>query len=698
MDVQSVTVADAAVAACGRERLMVASNLRNDAAAAPGAGAEDAFGPRPARRPLVAGREAELNLLRGALQEALNGHTNVVVITASAGMGKTALLEQTLDEARRSGAVGVIGRAWEAMYVPPLWPWLQILRELGRDSRFGASTTLQRAIQLLEPAGSGASGRFEIFDQVSAALRDVADTVPLVLAFDDAHATDELSVALLNFVARSHATTPLLVVVTYDETDARVAQDATRSMLVELGREGSRLGLGPLNRIAIARLFEHRVGRPPTETELESVERMSEGNPLFAQEAVELLIAEQDVHRPGYSTGFRVPRGARDLIRQRLSLLDEAVVEILKVASVIGRSFSISTLAELAHLSVDDIVDLLAIAGEAGLVAESGALGNFSFTHILIRETLYEELPVAVRMRLHRAAGEAAEATPDDGSGKRTAELAHHWFKAAQAGDAERALKYVRAAASDALSHHAYREAARLLHRALNIAVAARATTQEIHEIRSALDAASSGTRATQINEPAASVARFTVEGDVCALEFDGSTVRIRITKGLNYIGTLLAQPERELHVLDLVQLDGRATGPSAGAEIDAVDPFAGTGPALDARAKAEIKQRIADLTADIEEAGTLNDPARGECARVELDALTQHLSAAFGLQGRARPTGSAAERARVSVTKTIKEALRKIDAVHPSLALHLHRSIKTGTFCAYLPDPRAKISWEVTL
>jgi len=676
----------------------VPSNLRDDAAATPGGGTKDAPGPRPATRPLIAGREAELSLLRGALQEALNGRTNLVVITAPAGMGKTALLEQALDEARRSGAVGVVGRAWEATYAPPLWPWLQILRELGRDSRFGASTTLQRAVQLLEPAGSGASGRFEMFDQVSAALREVADTVPLVVAFDDAHATDESSVALLNFVARSHASTPLLIVVTQDDSDARTAQDATRSMLVELGREGLRLGLGPLNRIAIARLFEHRAGRPPTETELESVERMSEGNPLFAEEAVELLIAEHDVHRPGYSTGFRVPRGARDLIRQRSSLLDDAVVELLTVASVIGRSFSISTLAELAHLSVDDVVDLVAIAGEAGLVAESGALGEHSFTHILIRETLYEELPVAVKMRLHRAAGEAAEAAPDDGSGKRTAELAHHWFKAAQAGEAERALRYVRAAARDALSQHAYREAARLLHRALNLAVAVRATTEEIDEIQSALDAASSGARTTHTDEPAASVARFTVEGDVCALEFDGATVRLRITKGLRYVGVLLSQPERELHVLDLVQLEGPATGPPAGAEIDTVDPFAGTGPALDARAKAEIKRRIADLTADIEEAETLNDPARGERARVELDALTQHLSAAFGLQGRARPVGSAAERARVSVTKTIKEALRKIDAVHPSLALHLHRSIKTGTFCAYLPDPRAKISWDVTL
>jgi len=74
---------------------------------------------------------------------------------------------------------------------------------------------------------------------------------------------------------------------------------------------------------------------------------------------------------------------------------------------------------------------------------------------------------------------------------------------------------------------------------------------------------------------------------------------------------------------------------------------------------------------------------------------LTGQLAAAVGLGGRDRPAGSAAERARVNITRAIRAALARIRAHSPALAGHLDATIHTGTFCSYTPDPRAPITWR---
>jgi non-specific serine/threonine protein kinase len=117
-------------------------------------------------------------------------------------------------------------------------------------------------------------------------------------------------------------------------------------------------------------------------------------------------------------------------------------------------------------------------------------------------------------------------------------------------------------------------------------------------------------------------------------------------------------------------------------------------GELLDTQAKAEYKRRVAELREELEEAQRFNDLARAAKIRAELEFLTHQLAAAVGMGGRNRQANSAAERARLSITKTIKAALRHIEENHPILGQHLATSIKTGTFCSYTPDPTRPISW----
>jgi pimeloyl-ACP methyl ester carboxylesterase len=205
--------------------------------------------------------------------------------------------------------------------------------------------------------------------------------------------------------------------------------------------------------------------------------------------------------------------------------------------------------------------------------------------------------------------------------------------------------------------------------------------------------AASCGTAPSQ-RAPEEPAMLFRREGEYWTVAFAGKVVRMRDAKGLGYLARLLRHPHREFHVLDLLVGDApRANDAPRDDGLAAAAPDAGA--MLDEPAKHAYRERIAELEADIEEARRWNDPERTARAEGELDALTRELARAVGLGGRDRRAAADSERARVSVTKALRGALRRLEDQHPELGRHLALAVHTGTFCAYDPDPRVPISWD---
>jgi len=196
----------------------------------------------------------------------------------------------------------------------------------------------------------------------------------------------------------------------------------------------------------------------------------------------------------------------------------------------------------------------------------------------------------------------------------------------------------------------------------------------------------------------------FRREGEYWSMAYEGDAFRLKNSKGLGYIAHLLRDPGREFHVMDLVRA-------GEGAEADApvwrrpgrrhtepglhvTDEDAGS--ILDPQAKAAYRRRLAELEEELEEAKVWDDPERAARAKEEGDFLTRELAGAMGLGGRDRKAASAAEHARINVTKAIKSALTRIRKNSPALGLHLDRTIRTGAFCSYIPDPRFPIPWQL--
>jgi tetratricopeptide (TPR) repeat protein len=175
----------------------------------------------------------------------------------------------------------------------------------------------------------------------------------------------------------------------------------------------------------------------------------------------------------------------------------------------------------------------------------------------------------------------------------------------------------------------------------------------------------------------------FRREGDYWSVVFEGRTVRVRDLKGMRYLAQLLAHPGREFHVLDLVAAEtGQQVAPGDAGEL------------LDERAKTAYRRRLAEIEEDIEQARALEDAEREAQADAERDFLVRELASAVGLGGRDRRTASASERARSGVTRAVRQGIARIGEHHPELGEHLNDAVRTGTYCAYAPDPGAPAVW----
>ncbi len=216
---------------------------------------------------------------------------------------------------------------------------------------------------------------------------------------------------------------------------------------------------------------------------------------------------------------------------------------------------------------------------------------------------------------------------------------------------------------------------------------------QAARTILDGLDAPPPKTAAAPVEAPEAGGNVFRREGDYWLVVFDGQTVRTRDLKGMRYLARLLAEPGRELHVLDLVAAE---SGVASGEGYVPRSALGDAGHMLDPQAKEAYRRRLAEIDEEIGEANAVGDDVRAAQADAEREFLVKELARAFGLGGRARAAASAAERARAAVTRAVRQAMSRIAEHHPALGEHLDRTIRTGAYCTYAPDPRAPAEWQV--
>jgi tetratricopeptide (TPR) repeat protein len=426
--------------------------------------------------------------LRNGLEDALRGRGGLFMVAGDPGVGKTALADAIGSEAVERGAAVLWGRAWDGGGAPSYWPWLRILRRLPSERDVAPalaaldSEDVARLARLIpglpdrgrpaasaeaaEPAASDAA-RFQLFDAITSLLRAAALQAPLVLILDDLHSADPPSLLLLGFLAGHLRDAPILVIGTYREAEARLDPQLAGA-LGEIIRHGRRLPLRGLRERDVAEVVERVAGRRPPDEVVRAIHRATEGNPFFIDEVVRLLSAEGGLDDATQVANVRIPDGVRETIRHRLDPLPDRTRMLLLTAAVIGREFRLDALRRVVDLDAAELDRALGEAVGSGVIAERpGSLGVYAFSHGLIRETLYDDLGPQRRGRLHHAVGLALEELYGADPEPRVAELAHHFFVAATAGELPKAIDYCVRAGERAMALAAYEEAADHFERAL---------------------------------------------------------------------------------------------------------------------------------------------------------------------------------------------------------------------------------------
>jgi DNA-binding SARP family transcriptional activator len=445
-----------------------------------------------AAAPLV-GRQEELAALgrlweqareRGAIQRGASGR--IVLLAGDAGIGKTRLVAELARSVYESGAFVLAGRSPEEALVP-YQPFLEALRHYVLSAPFAQLRSAareygselarlipelrRRAPDLPTPVSAEPeTERYRLFEAVVGLLHEISSIAPVLLVLDDLQWADRPTLLLLRHLARAPQPARMLILGAYRATETRL--DGFAEALAELrrGRLATELEIGGLAEDDAAELVRILTGVMPSGAFIRALQAETEGNPFFIEEIVRHLAeagVKIDVASAHEIQRFGLPEGVKDVIARRLSRLDAQAIEWLRVAAVVGRDVDAQLLEQVATLDEDEFLNSLDEALAAGLVVESPARpGRYSFSHALIRETLYDGMSAPRRGRIHRRVGEALEARHSD---RDLTALALHFTRAAGQQDAEKAIEYARRAAEQATNMLAHEEAAEHYARALEV-------------------------------------------------------------------------------------------------------------------------------------------------------------------------------------------------------------------------------------
>jgi DNA-binding CsgD family transcriptional regulator len=437
--------------------------------------------------PTLIGRDAQLESLRRLLAQARGGTGRVAAVVGEAGVGKSRLLRTMTEEGRAEGFFVLQGACFEAERSIPYAPLLDLVRLFASSAppaivrhvlapAAGELISMFPELQPLHPEAIPSpsvdpeSDRRRLFHALAQVVTLLARTQPVLLAFEDVHWSDDATLELIFHLARSHASQPVLIALTYrgEEVGPRLARLVSD---LERARALFEVDIERLGREHVGAMLEAIFG-PRQNLGAEFVHvlhGLTEGNPFFVEETLKSLIIAGDLApssggawRARPLERVRVPRTAVEAVRRRLATLTVPARAVASMAAIAGRRFDFDLLQSLTHHDERELLALVKELIEAQLVVEESA-DRFAFRHALTREAIYAELLARERVALHREVAAALARQHANSLDTVVEALAYHSW---ESGDWAQAATYAARAAQHAVALSAPREAVAHLDRA----------------------------------------------------------------------------------------------------------------------------------------------------------------------------------------------------------------------------------------
>jgi DNA-binding winged helix-turn-helix (wHTH) protein/tetratricopeptide (TPR) repeat protein len=453
----------------------------------------------------VLGRDLELAKIRGWLERALTGERQIVFVTGEAGIGKTTLVEASLQQAAHIPGMRIArGQCMEHYGAGEAYlPVLDGISRLGRSNADGQIVEILRQhapawlaqMPSLVPASEregpqtqalGAT-RERMLREIAEALEAIAAMAPMILVLEDLHWSDYSTLDLISYLARRRDSAQLMVIGTYRPVEVILEEHPLKAVKRELQAHGlcEELPLGYLTEKAIAEYLSMKFPRHHFSGRLaRMIHSRTEGNPLFMVNVVEYLvdeklIAEHDgtwkLQVDASQVDLGVPVNVRQLIEKQIERLSPDERTVLEGASVVGMECSSVAIAagldkptEWVEQHCEELARRHQFLSPAYLVElpDGTITPRHKFNHILYLEVPYGLVPPMRRSQIHGRIAERGVAIYGDRVGEIAAELAMHFE---QSRDWARALPYLTQAAENATRRSAHHEATALARRGLEV-------------------------------------------------------------------------------------------------------------------------------------------------------------------------------------------------------------------------------------
>ena len=405
----------------------------------------------------LVGRQAELSLLRQALDHAGKGRGQVVALVGEAGVGKSRLAWELTRSHRTRGWLVLEGTAASHGKTTTWLPVIDLLRAYfriddGDDARtvreklIGRLLALDEALRptlpvfeaLLEiPVEDAEWGRLDAaarqrqsVEAVKGLLLRESQVQPLVLVLEDLHWIDAATQDLLDSLVESLPAARVLLVVNYRPEYQHawagksyysqlrldpLAPETAEGMLDSL--LGGDAGLAPLKRLLIDR---------------------TQGNPFFLEETVRSLAeghvlagAPGDYRLEAALPTIQLPATVQAVLAARIDRLPADDKRILQLASVVGKDVPLPILRAISHLAEPDLQRSVARLQAGEFLYETRLFPDpqYSFRHALTLEVAYGSLLHEQRRELHARIVDTLERLHPDRLSEHAARLAHHAFR-----------------------------------------------------------------------------------------------------------------------------------------------------------------------------------------------------------------------------------------------------------------------------
>ena len=442
-------------------------------------------------------RENYINQIPALLANLIDGKSAIVGIIGEPGIGKTRLTQEITQIANEHRCKILFGRSYlvggDTAYTPiiemlnrelrsanpaKVTAWTKDLPDLGK---------LLRRFQLPDPprVGDPSLEKLRLFESLVCLVERMAEDRPLVIVQEDLHYADPASLEFLHYLCRGMNTSPLILVFTMDSFELS-ARANVNSFLQSLKKEQlfKPFYLSRLSERGVARLLADRLGPSLPDSLLPLIMKHSEGVPLFVDELLlslletNVLTKQDGVWKLSVHSIETIPYRIKELIQERIQRIDAQDQKVLMYAALSKGTVSHHVLCRLTQMNEDEFLSAIQRLKSSGLMFEEiqDMEVHYGIYHALVKEVVYEELPIMVRRRTYKRFIDVLEESGFDD----VEHLAHLYYGAGAEADPARTLDVFLRHAERSRLLYAYATAAKYDKSALQLIQTSKMTEEKI--------------------------------------------------------------------------------------------------------------------------------------------------------------------------------------------------------------------------